>query len=74
MVGVIYEAQVNVGGLKNVLKAVKETKTVQRVIYTSSFFALGSTDGSVASEDQVCMMICSSVCFVVFHFDLVSES
>lgn len=44
---------VNVGGLKNVLKAVKETKTVQRVIYTSSFFALGSTDGSVASEDQV---------------------
>ncbi|KAF8098348.1 hypothetical protein N665_0268s0017 [Sinapis alba] len=45
---------VNVGGLKNVLKAVKETKTIQRVIYTSSFFALGSTDGSVvANEDQV---------------------
>ncbi|KAL0739366.1 hypothetical protein Bca4012_015576 [Brassica carinata] len=44
---------VNVGGLKNVLKAVKETKSIQRVIYTSSFFALGSTDGSVANEDQV---------------------
>ncbi|CAF2031628.1 hypothetical protein Bca4012_080819 [Brassica carinata] len=44
---------VNVGGLKNVLKAVEETKSVQRVIYTSSFFALGSTDGSVANEDQV---------------------
>ncbi|KAL1215875.1 Cinnamoyl-CoA reductase 1 [Cardamine amara subsp. amara] len=44
---------VNVGGLKNVLEAIKETKTVQRIIYTSSFFALGSTDGSVATEDQV---------------------
>ncbi|CAH2077054.1 unnamed protein product [Thlaspi arvense] len=44
---------VNVGGLKNVLEAVKETKTIQKIIYTSSFFALGSTDGSVANENQV---------------------
>ncbi|CAA7025535.1 unnamed protein product [Microthlaspi erraticum] len=44
---------VNVGGLRNVLEAVKETKTIQKIIYTSSFFALGSTDGSVANENQV---------------------
>ncbi|CAN8327212.1 unnamed protein product [Cochlearia groenlandica] len=44
---------VNVGGLKNVLEAVKETRTIQRIIYTSSFFALGSTDGFVANENQV---------------------
>lgn len=43
---------VNVGGLKNVLRAVRETETVERVIYTSSFFALGSTDGHVADETQ----------------------
>ncbi|KAB2632777.1 hypothetical protein D8674_029024, partial [Pyrus ussuriensis x Pyrus communis] len=30
------------GGLKNVLQAVLETKTLQKVIYTSSFFALSS--------------------------------
>lgn len=48
-----FEAQVNVGGLKNVLEAVKETKTIQKILYTSSFFALGSTDGSVANENQV---------------------
>ncbi|CBI19535.3 hypothetical protein VitviT2T_027587 [Vitis vinifera] len=44
---------VNVGGLKNVLQAVKETKTVEKLIYTSSFFALGSTDGYVADESQI---------------------
>ncbi|OIV89709.1 hypothetical protein TanjilG_30585 [Lupinus angustifolius] len=45
---------VNVGGLKNVLAAVKETKTVEKLIYTSSFFALGPTDdGGVADENQV---------------------
>ncbi|KAE9586798.1 putative farnesol dehydrogenase (NAD(+)) [Lupinus albus] len=45
---------VNVGGLKNVLEAVKETKTVEKLIYTSSFFALGPTDdGGVADENQV---------------------
>ncbi|MED6192773.1 hypothetical protein PIB30_013408 [Stylosanthes scabra] len=44
---------VNVGGLKNVLRAVKETKTVEKLIYTSSFFALGPTDGAIADENQV---------------------
>ncbi|KAL5714206.1 farnesol dehydrogenase (NAD(+)) [Ranunculus cassubicifolius] len=45
---------VNVGGLKNVLRAVAETKTVVKVIYTSSIFALGCTDGGyIANETQV---------------------
>ncbi|PON79309.1 NAD(P)-binding domain containing protein [Trema orientale] len=44
---------VNVGGLENVLRAVTETKTVEKVMYTSSFFALGPTDGHVADETQV---------------------
>lgn len=35
------------------LQAVKETKTVEKIIYTSSFFALGPTDGSIADENQV---------------------
>ncbi|KAM4121758.1 hypothetical protein ACB094_01G030700 [Castanea mollissima] len=45
---------VNVGGLRNVLQAVRETKTIEKLIYTSSFFALGPTDGgNVADENQV---------------------
>ncbi|KAM4129518.1 hypothetical protein ACJW30_01G029700 [Castanea mollissima] len=45
---------VNVGGLKNVLQAVRETETIEKLIYTSSFFALGPTDdGCVADENQV---------------------
>ncbi|RZC54866.1 hypothetical protein C5167_013720 [Papaver somniferum] len=45
---------VNVEGLKNVLEAFREIKTVEKIIYTSSFFALGSTpDGLVANETQV---------------------
>ncbi|XP_057728085.1 uncharacterized protein LOC130943988 [Arachis stenosperma] len=44
---------VNVGGLKNVLRALKDTKTVEKLIYTSSFFALGPTDGAIADENQV---------------------
>ncbi|XP_065848318.1 uncharacterized protein [Euphorbia lathyris] len=44
---------VNVGGLKNVLQAARETKTVEKIVYTSSFFALGTTDGYVADEKQV---------------------
>ncbi|OVA15791.1 NAD-dependent epimerase/dehydratase [Macleaya cordata] len=45
---------VNVEGLKNVLEAFRETKTVEKIIYTSSFFALGSThDGCIANETQV---------------------
>ncbi|CAI9763649.1 unnamed protein product [Fraxinus pennsylvanica] len=43
---------VNVGGLKNVIQACKETKSIQKIIYTSSFFALGSTDGYIADETQ----------------------
>lgn len=35
------------------LQAVKETKTVEKIIYTSSFFALGPTDGVIADENQV---------------------
>jgi farnesol dehydrogenase len=44
---------VNVGGLKNVVQAAKETKTIEKIIYTSSMVALGSTDGYVADESQV---------------------
>ncbi|XP_012071680.1 putative dihydroflavonol 4-reductase isoform X2 [Jatropha curcas] len=44
---------VNVGGLKNVLEAARETKTIEKIIYTSSFFALGPTDGYIADENQV---------------------
>ncbi|KAG8377634.1 hypothetical protein BUALT_Bualt08G0053400 [Buddleja alternifolia] len=46
---------VNVGGLKNVLKAYKEeaANTIEKIVYTSSFFALGSTDGYIADENQV---------------------
>ncbi|PSR99760.1 Dihydroflavonol 4-reductase [Actinidia chinensis var. chinensis] len=45
--------KVNVGGLKNVLRAYKETETIEKIIYSSSFFALGSTDGYVADESQI---------------------
>ncbi|KVH98352.1 uncharacterized protein LOC112511479 [Cynara cardunculus var. scolymus] len=44
---------VNVGGLKNVLRAYKEMNTIEKIIYTSSFFALGSTDGYIADEGQI---------------------
>ncbi|XP_030540039.1 putative dihydroflavonol 4-reductase [Rhodamnia argentea] len=44
---------VNVGGLKNVLQAARETRSVEKIVYTSSFFALGPTDGHVADESQV---------------------
>ncbi|KAK4374338.1 hypothetical protein RND71_005015 [Anisodus tanguticus] len=43
---------VNVGGLKNVLQAYKETGTIEKIVYTSSFFALGPTDGYLANETQ----------------------
>ncbi|KAG2542930.1 hypothetical protein PVAP13_9NG812300 [Panicum virgatum] len=44
---------VNVGGLENVLKAAKRTPTVKKIVYTSSYFAIGPTDGYVADEKQV---------------------
>uniref|UniRef100_A0A803N8J6 NAD-dependent epimerase/dehydratase domain-containing protein n=1 Tax=Chenopodium quinoa TaxID=63459 RepID=A0A803N8J6_CHEQI len=38
----------------NVIQACKESESVQKIIYTSSFFALGPTDGGViADENQV---------------------
>lgn len=45
--------QVNVSGLKNVVEAVKAHPSVKKLIFTSSFFALGPTDGYVADETQV---------------------
>ncbi|KAJ0785774.1 putative farnesol dehydrogenase (NAD(+)) [Helianthus annuus] len=44
---------VNIGGLKNVIRACKQTDSVEKIVYTSSFFALGSTDGYTADESQV---------------------
>ncbi|KAK3142259.1 hypothetical protein QOZ80_4BG0344290 [Eleusine coracana subsp. coracana] len=44
---------VNVGGLENVLKAAKRTQTMKKIIYTSTFFAIGPTDGYVADEMQI---------------------
>uniref|UniRef100_A0A0E0CWB8 NAD-dependent epimerase/dehydratase domain-containing protein n=1 Tax=Oryza meridionalis TaxID=40149 RepID=A0A0E0CWB8_9ORYZ len=44
--------KVNVGGLENVLKAARRTPTVKKIVYTSSFFAIGPTDGYVADETQ----------------------
>lgn len=45
--------KVNVNGLKNVATAVRNTTTVQKLVYVSSFFALGPTDGKVANESQM---------------------
>lgn len=39
------------------LQAVRETKTIEKVVYTSSFFALGPTDGYVADETQVLKLL-----------------
>ena len=41
---------INVGGLSNVLRAAEEAG-VSRVVYTSSFIALGPTDGAIGDED-----------------------
>src|SRR4030095_15848275 len=40
----------NVGGLRNVLRAAQESGA-SRIVYTSSFIALGPTDGAVGDED-----------------------
>jgi farnesol dehydrogenase len=37
--------RINVGGLENVLKAAEEAGSVERVVYVSSFMALGPTEG-----------------------------
>ncbi|CAM6014070.1 unnamed protein product [Sphagnum balticum] len=44
---------VNVQGLRNVIDAVKANPSVKKLVYTSSFFALGYTDGHIGDEDQV---------------------
>ncbi|CAN6321189.1 unnamed protein product [Urochloa humidicola] len=44
---------VNVGGLENVLEAAKRTPTVKKIVYTSSYLAIGPTDGYVADETQM---------------------
>lgn len=36
--------RINVGGIQNVLKAAEEANTVERVVYVSSFMALGPTE------------------------------
>ena len=41
------------GGLESVLQAYRETKTLKKIVYTSSFFALGPTNGHEADEKQV---------------------
>lgn len=49
------------------LEAVKQTKTVEKLVYTSSFFALGPTDGPIADENQV-QYIKSILRFLLFYF------
>ncbi|OQU93117.1 hypothetical protein SORBI_3001G479500 [Sorghum bicolor] len=44
---------VNVGGLENVLKAAKRMPALKKIVYTSSYFAIGPTDGYVANEKQI---------------------
>jgi nucleoside-diphosphate-sugar epimerase len=38
------QSQVNVQGLRNVIDAVKANPSVKKLVYTSSFFALGYTN------------------------------
>ncbi len=42
--------RINVGGLENVLAAAEATGSVERMLYVSSFIALGPTDGRVLDE------------------------
>ncbi len=44
--------RVNVGGLRNILESARRVG-VKKIVYTSSFIALGPTDGRVADESQV---------------------
>ncbi|WVZ55717.1 hypothetical protein U9M48_006342 [Paspalum notatum var. saurae] len=44
---------VNIGGFENVLNVAKRTPTVKKIVYTSSYFAIGPTDGYVANEKQI---------------------
>ena len=42
--------RINVGGLENVLAAAESAGSVERMLYVSSFMALGPTDGTVLDE------------------------
>ncbi|CAI5512025.1 unnamed protein product, partial [Closterium sp. Naga37s-1] len=44
--------RVNVGGLENMLQALRETASLRRLVYVSSFFALGPTDGAIGDSSQ----------------------
>ncbi|KAK9748621.1 hypothetical protein RND81_02G069900 [Saponaria officinalis] len=45
---------INVGGLKNVIQVCKEIGSIEKIVYTSSFFALGpAVGGIIADETQV---------------------
>lgn len=52
------------------LQAFKLTETMGKIIYTSSFFALGATDGYVADESQVRSFhfVFSFSCFPIMKF------
>lgn len=45
--------KVNVGGLKNMIEGLRKTPSLKRLIYSSSFFALGPTDGFIGNENQI---------------------
>jgi nucleoside-diphosphate-sugar epimerase len=45
-----------VEGTRIVIEAVKATPSVKKLIYTSSFFAVGPTDGYIADENQVWLL------------------
>lgn len=49
----VLSGQINVGGIQNVLHVLRSTPSVRRVLYTSTFFALGPTDGATADGTKV---------------------
>ncbi|RLN39708.1 putative dihydroflavonol-4-reductase [Panicum miliaceum] len=51
---------VHAGGLKNVLKAAHRTPTGKKIVYTSSYLAIGPTDGYVADETQHAWLGCEA--------------
>ena len=54
-------------GVKNVIHAVKQMPTIKKLIYVSSFFALGPSDGNVVNESQVkCHCFSSTYKSIVF--------
>lgn len=51
------------------MKAYKETQTIEKIVYTSSFFALGPTDGYTADETQVMknLILFNSILMISFE-------